>query len=95
MQEEYLFEKMIKGKSDKEVEMEIIQEIILTKEKLDLAVRRFEYAEDDLIDYCIYQIKANQSKLNYLIKKAKHKGIVLNRISEIKARDYIKNNIAG
>ena len=95
MQEEFIFDKMIKGKTDKEIENELVEEIMLTKEKLNLAIRRFEYAEDDLIDYCIYQIKANQSKLNYLIKKAKHKGIVLDRINEIKIRGYIKNNIAG
>ena len=54
----------------------------------------FEYAEDDLIDYYTYQIKAHQSKLDYLIKIAKRKGIVLSRVNELKTRLY-RNNIAG
>lgn len=94
MQEEYLLEKMIKGKTDKEKEIELMQTIIETKEMLKIARSNFEYAEDDLIDYYTYQIKANQSKLDYLIKIAKRKGIVLNRINELQARLYRKNNMA-
>ena len=94
MQEDYLLEKMIKGKTDKEKEIELMQTIIETKEILKNAISNFEYAEDDLIDYYTYQIKANQSKLDYLIKIAKRKGIVLSRVNEVKARLYGKN-IAG
>lgn len=88
MQEDYLMEKMIKGKTDKEKEIELMQTIIETKEMLKLAISNFEYAEDDLIDYYTYQIKANQSKLDYLIKIAKRKGIVLSRVNELKVRLY-------
>ena len=93
MQEDYLMEKMIKGKTDKEKEIELMQTIIETKEMLKLAISNFEYAEDDLIDYYTYQIKANQSKLDYLIKIAKRKGIVLSRVNELKVRLY-KNDKA-
>lgn len=86
MQEDYLLEKMIKGKTDKEKEIELMQTIIETKEMLKLAISNFEYAEDDLIDYYTYQIKAHQAKLDYLIKIAKRKGIVLSRINELKVR---------
>lgn len=92
MQEDYIMEKMIKGKTDKEKEVELMQTIIETKEMLKLAISNFEYAEDDLIDYYIYQIKANKSKLDYLIKIAKHKGIALNRINEFKTRIYNKKS---
>ena len=68
--------------------------IIETKEMLNNARSNFEYAEDDLIDYYTYQIKAHQSKLDYLIKIAKRKGIVLSRVNELKTRLYAKN-IAG
>ncbi len=95
MQEEYLLEKMIKGKTEKEKEIELMQTIIETKEMLKIAISNFEYAEDDLIDYYTYQIKANQSKLDYLIKIAKRKGLVVSRINELKARLYRKNNMAG
>lgn len=94
MQEEYLLERMLKGKTEKEKEIELMQTIIETKEKLKNAISNFEYAEDDLIDYYIYQIKAHQSKLDYLIKIAKHNGIVLNRVNELKVRLFNKNNMA-
>ena len=94
MQEEYLLKKMMKGKTEEEIRIEIMQSIIETKEKLKVARCNFEYAEDDMIDYYSYQIKANQSKLDYLIKIAKSKGIVLSRENEIKARNFRKNNVA-
>lgn len=93
MQEEYLMEKMIKGKTDKEKEFELMQTIYETKEMLKLAICNFEYAEDDLIDYYTYQIKAHQSKLDYLIKIAKRKGIVLERFNELKLRVYRNNKV--
>ena len=86
MQEEYLLEKMIKGKTDKEKERELMQTIIETKEMLKMAISNFDYAEDDLIDYYTYQIKAHQAKLDYLIKIAKQKGLALSRINELKTR---------
>lgn len=73
MQEEYLIEKMVKGKTDEEKEFELMQTIIETKEMLKIARSNFEYAEDDLIDYYTYQIKAEEAKYNYLIKQAKKK----------------------
>lgn len=95
MQEEYLMEKMLKGKTEEERKLELMQSIIETKEKLKMARCNFEYAEDDLIDYYTYQIKAHQSKLDYLIKIAKRNGIVLNRVNELKVRLLRKNNMAG
>ena len=94
MQEEYLIEKMVKGKTDKEKEAELMRTIIETKEMLKTARCNFEYAEDDMIDYYTYQIKAHQSKLDYLIKIAKRNGMELSRIDELKYRVFIKNNMA-
>ena len=95
MEEEYLLNKMIKGKTEKEREIELMQNIIETKEKLQNARKNFEYAEDGMIDYYIYQIKANQSKLDYLIKIAKRQGMELSRIDELKYRLFMENNKAG
>ena len=92
MQEEYLLEKMLKGKTDKEKEIELMQTIIETKEMLKIARKNFEYAEEELIDYYTYQIKAHQSKLDYLIKIAKRKGFVLSRINEMKTMLYLSNH---
>lgn len=94
MQEEYLMEKMIKGKTDKERETELMRTIIETKEKLKIARSNFEYAEDELIDYYTYQIKAHQAKLDYLIKIAKRKGLILSRVNELRTRLYGKNDMA-
>ena len=65
-----------------------------TKEKLKVARCNFEYAEDDLIDYYTYQIKANQAKLDYLIKIAKRNGLVLSKVNEFKFRLFSKNDMA-
>ena len=94
MQEEYLVKKMLKGKTEEEKKVELMQTILETKERLKVARSNFEYAEDDLIDYYTYQIKAHQAKLDYLIKIAKRNGIVLNRINELKIRLLRKNNMA-
>ena len=73
-------------------ELELIKTIIKVREEFNSANKNFEYAEDDLIDYYTYQIKANQSKLDYLIKSAKSKGLVLDMVNELKIRLYEENN---
>ena len=42
----------------------------------------------ELVDYYIYQIKANQAKLDYLLKLAKASGITIDRINQIKYENY-------
>lgn len=86
MQEEYIKEKKIVEKTEEEKDKELIQSIILTKRELETANINFEYAEKELVDYYSYQIKANQAKLNYLLKKVKMRGIVIQDIRE-------KNNV--
>ena len=49
-----------------------------------MAIKNYEFAEGDLIDYYLYQIKAEQSKLDYLIKTAKDQKLILNLIDKIK-----------
>lgn len=88
--EEFIREEKIEDKSEDEKNLELIVSIIKTKNELDSANKNYEYAEEGLIDYYSYQIKANQSKLDYLMKKAQKKGIVLDMINEI----YIRKNKA-
>lgn len=71
MKGEYLKETNISEKGELEREIELIKNIIKTREELKNNNKNFEFAENDLVDYYIYQIKANQSKLDYLIKLAK------------------------
>lgn len=82
--EEYVKETKIVDKTEEEEKSEIIVSIIKTKIELDNIRKNYEFAEAELIDYYLYQIKANQSKLDYLIKKAKDKKIMLNLIDKIK-----------
>lgn len=86
MQEEYVKEVKLKEKSDEELSLDLIKSIIKTKNDLNNLNKNFEFAEEELIDFYLYQIKANQSKLNYLLKKAKKEGIVLDRVNEIEIR---------
>lgn len=82
--EYYVREEKIIEKTEIEKEIELIRTIIKTREELKAANRNFEYAQDDLVDYYTYQIKANQAKLDYLIKLAKAKGIEVDMINDIK-----------
>ncbi|MFR6021789.1 MAG: DUF2508 family protein [Clostridia bacterium] len=69
-------------------EIELVKNIIKTREELKNNNKNFEFAELDLVDYYIYQIKANQAKLNYLFKLAKAKGITIDSINQIEYSNY-------
>lgn len=78
MENEYIREKKIREFTDDERNRELLSNIIDTREKLKRAHCNFEFADRDLVDYYTYEIKANQAKLDYLIKLAKDKGLVMN-----------------
>ena len=86
MEEVYKKEKKIKEKTENELQTELIKSIIEAKKQLNLASKNFEYADGELIDYYVYQIKATRSKLDYLVKKAKSKKIEIDMISEMRIR---------
>ena len=77
MENEYIREKKIREFTDDERNRELLSNIIDTREKLKRAHCNFEFADRDLVDYYTYEIKANQAKLDYLIKLAKTKGLVM------------------
>lgn len=86
MEDIYMKESEIENVEEKEREIELIKNIIQTRRELKNVDRNFEYAQDDLVDYYIYEMKANQAKLNHLIKLAKMKGITVDMINDIKYR---------
>ncbi len=86
MEEEFVKEHRIKELTAKDKDEDIIKNVIKAKAELECAINNFEYAENDLIDYFSYQKKANQAKLDYLLKKAKRRGILLSMIEEIKMK---------
>lgn len=67
----------IKDKSEKEKNLELILSVIKAKKDLQNARDNYEFAEGNLIDYYLYEIKANQAKLDYLLGKAKKNGVEL------------------
>jgi len=94
MQENIVKEKsLFKKKMDPHV-IELMTSIIETTIQLNMANKNFEDANDEkLVDYYSYQIKANKSKLDYLIKTVKQKGMVLDIINELEIRSYQTNAI--
>ncbi len=84
MEYRYIQEKLLKDKSESEKDLDLIKNIIKTRKELKIANKNFEFASGDLVDFYSYQIKANQSMLNYLIKLAKTKGLQVDMINDIK-----------
>ncbi len=84
MIDKYIQESQIENIDEREKEIELIRNIINTRREIKNVDKNFEYAQDDLVDYYIYEMKANQAKLNYLIKIAKMKGITVDMINDIK-----------
>lgn len=68
-------------KLDKEIEL--LKTIVDTKRELVVANRNFESAEEELVDYYSYQIKASKAKLDYLIRQVKQKGIAVDMINNL------------
>ena len=95
MEREYVREQKIIDRNELEKEIELIKNIINTREELKIANKNFEYAKDELVDYYSYKIKANQAKLDYLIKIAKTKGIQVDMINDIKFTFFNDNEEAG
>ena len=83
MQEFYKKEMPMIEKIATDEESELIRNIIKTRKDLEFANNNYEFADSDLIDYYIYEIKAN---LNYLIKMAKIKGLSVHFIKELEYR---------
>lgn len=92
MREVYIKERNVKEKSNKERELELLKSILSTKEELKQLNENFQYADKEMIDYYTYELKANQSKLDYLIKFAKKNGISLDMIEAVKIKLYMQND---
>ena len=69
--EKYVKDNLPVTKKKEKPNIDLITCIIKTREDLITANNNYEFADGDLIDYYLYQIKATQSKYNYLLKKAK------------------------
>ncbi len=74
-------------KKSKNPNADLISCIIKTREDLVTANNNYEFADGELIDYYLYEIKATQSKYNYLLKKAKENGILVTMLDQIEIRN--------
>ena len=92
MREEYIRENKIVDKTDEERREELVKSILNAREELEQLNKNFEYADNNMIDYYTYELKANQSKLDYLIRFAKSKGISLDMYEAVKMKIYKQNN---
>ncbi len=77
MYSEFTKEFKIEDKTEDEKNEELVEEIKKVKKNLSNMYNNLHYADSDLIDFYTYQIKAEESKYNYLIKQAKKKKITL------------------
>lgn len=75
MYSEFSKEFKIEDKTEEEKDVELVETIKNIKKNLKNMYNNLQYADSDLIDYYTYQIKAEESKYNYLIKQAKKKKI--------------------
>ena len=69
---------LIIDKTDTEKKNQLVNSILSTRDQLNKAHINFEFTENGLIDFYAYEIKALQTKLDYLTKIAKVKKIVFN-----------------
>ena len=84
--EKYVKENSRLTKKQKNPDTELITCIIKTREDLITANNNYEFADGDLIDYYLYQIKATQAKYNYLLKKAKQSGLFVSMLDQIEIK---------
>ncbi len=82
MRDYYLNEgKSIKDKTDLEIKKELITSINNVILELNIAHENYDNAVGELIDYYSYQIKAFQSKYDYLLRIVK--GMNISQFSQI------------
>ena len=85
--EKYVKDNSFTTKNEGNPNTDLISCIIKTREDLITANNNYEFADGDLIDYYLYQIKATQSKYNYLLKKAKQSGLIVSMLDQIEIKN--------
>ena len=73
---DYILEKFSKTKPDDSDTQELVKNLKIAQIEFETAVNNYEFANDpELVDYYTYNIKATQTKYQYLLRKAKEKGL--------------------
>ncbi len=77
----YIFENFNNEKfTEKKIKQDLMDAIVRTRKDLNNCINNYEFAEGELIEYYLYQIKANKSKLSYLVKEAKKNNMKIDKI---------------
>lgn len=77
----YIFENFNNEKfTEKKMKQDLIDAIVITRKDLNNCINNYEFAEGEMIEYYLYQIKANKSKLSYLVKEAKKNNMKIDKI---------------
>lgn len=77
----YIFENFNNEKfTEKKIKQDLIDAIVITRKDLNNCINNYEFAEGEMIEYYLYQIKANKSKLSYLVKEAKKNNMKIDKI---------------
>ena len=72
----YLLEKLSRSKPYDDDTQDLINHLKNAQSDFETAVSNYEFAEDpELVDYYTYKIKATQTRYQYLLKKAKERGL--------------------
>ena len=77
--ETYIKESKIIDKTDEEKSLDLVKSLIKTKMDLELANKNFEFADGELV-----------AKINYLLKKIKRRGLIIDNIQERDIRNLTK-----
>lgn len=74
---DYIFEKFSKSKTPDDLDTkELVKNLKIAQTEFETAVNNYEFADEpELVDYYTYNIKATQTKYQYLLKKVKEKGL--------------------
>ena len=77
----YIFENFNNEKfTEKKIKQDLMDAIVITRKDLNNCINNYEFAEGEMIEYYLYQIKANKSKLSYLVKEAKKNNMKIYKI---------------
>ena len=77
----YIFENFNNEKfTEKKIKQDLMDAIVITRKDLNNCIKNYEFAEGEMIEYYLYQIKANKSKLSYLVKEAKKNNMKIDKI---------------
>jgi len=78
MYSRYVKESIIIDKNNEEQDVELLENLKMVKNTLDNMHNNLQYAKDELVDYYVYRIKAEEAKYGYLLKQVKAKNLKIN-----------------